>query len=191
VHHSTSRTLLDRARDRDEQAWRSLVDLYAPLVARWCAHRGVQGADADDIRQQVFQAVAKNLARFRHDRPSDTFRGWLRIITRNKLLDHFRRRESQPGGEGGTDALRRLHRLAEAELPEDSADDLSGLYHRGLDLVRAEFEDRTWQAFWRVAVDGQSPADVAADMGMTSAAVRKAKSRVLLRLRQEVGELID
>ena len=36
-----------------------------------------------------------------------------------------------------------------------------------------------------------SPADIAADMGISPAAVRKAKSRVLHRLRQEVGDLID
>ena len=42
-------------------------------------------------------------------------------------------------------------------------------------MIRAEFEDRTWEAFWRVSVDGQSPADVAADLEMSVAAVYKAK----------------
>ena len=41
-----------------------------------------------------------------------------------------------------------------------------------------------------VLVDGQMPADIAADLGVTPAAVRKAKSRVLHRLRQEIGDLI-
>jgi RNA polymerase sigma-70 factor (ECF subfamily) len=187
----TSRTLLQRARDRDEAAWRSLVELYAPLVVRWCRHRGVEGADADDIQQQVFQAVASNLSDFRRDRPGDTFRGWLRIITRNKLLDHFRRLEHQPRAQGGTDAHRRLEQFADQELPEDDKEDLGALYHRALELVRSEFEDRTWQTFWKVAVEGQAAADVAAEMGTTPTAVRKAKSRVLLRLRQEIGDLID
>ncbi len=76
-------------------------------------------------------------------------------------------------------------------MPEDSADDLSGLYRRALELVRAEFEERTWEAFWRAAVEGQPPDLIARDLGVTPAAVRKAKSRVLHRLRQEVGDLID
>jgi RNA polymerase sigma-70 factor (ECF subfamily) len=76
-------------------------------------------------------------------------------------------------------------------LPEDAPEDLTGLYHRALELVRGEFEERTWQAFWRATVEGHAPADIAADIGVTPAAVRKAKSRVLLRLRQEVGDLID
>jgi RNA polymerase sigma-70 factor, ECF subfamily len=61
--------------------------------------------------------------------------------------------------------------------------------HRAIELVRAEFEPRTWQAWWKTAVEGRSAADVAAEMGMSLAAVYKAKSRVLLRLRQELAGL--
>jgi RNA polymerase sigma-70 factor (ECF subfamily) len=188
---TTSRTLLERARNNDEDAWCRLVNLYAPLVAHWCSHGGVRGADADDIQQQVFQAVVRNLEDFRRDRPGDTFRGWLRIITRNKLLDYFRRQENQPQALGGTDAHRQMQQVADYELPEDDNEDLGGLYHRALELVRNEFENRTWQAFWKVAVEGQTAGDVAAELEMTPTAVRKAKSRVLLRLRQEIGDLID
>ncbi len=42
---------------------------------------------------------------------------------------------------------------------------------RAVELVRAEFEDFTWQAFWRVAVDGQRPGDVAEELSMTVHAV--------------------
>jgi RNA polymerase sigma-70 factor (ECF subfamily) len=192
---STSRSLLDRVRDRDEEAWRRLVHLYGPLVAVWCRHRDVIGQDADDIQQEVFQAVAAGLDSFRRDRPGDTFRGWLRIITRNKLLDHFRRRQKQPLAQGGTEALIHMQQVADPEppddtdLPDDSEEDLRSLYHRALELVQSEFETRTWEAFWRAAVAGQAPAEIAAALDMTPAAVRKAKSRVLFRLRQEIGDL--
>jgi RNA polymerase sigma-70 factor (ECF subfamily) len=187
---STSRSLLERVRVRDEEAWRRLLHLYGPLVASWCTHWGVRGQDADDITQEVFQAVSRHLDGFRRDRPGDTFRGWLRTIARNKLLDHFRRLENQPAAQGGSVAHQQLQQIANQELPEDSAADLGSLYHRALELVRSEFEQRTWEAFWRSAVEGQACATVAADLGVTAAAVRKAKSRVLHRLRQEIGDLI-
>jgi RNA polymerase sigma-70 factor (ECF subfamily) len=63
--------------------------------------------------------------------------------------------------------------------------------HRTLDTIRGEFEPRTWQAFWRVQIDGKTTGDVGAELGMTAAAVRKARLRVLARLRQELGELLD
>ena len=62
---------------------------------------------------------------------------------------------------------------------------------QGLELIRAEFEERTWQAFWRTAVDDVPPKDVAAELSMTPGSVRVAKCRVLRRLREEFGELLD
>jgi RNA polymerase sigma-70 factor (ECF subfamily) len=71
----------------------------------------------------------------------------------------------------------------------DGPDELAKLCQRALGMVRHEFEDRTWTAFWRVAVLEQSPAEVAAETGVTPAAIRQAKSRVLRRLKEEMGEL--
>jgi RNA polymerase sigma-70 factor (ECF subfamily) len=189
---STSLTLLARARARDQEAWRRLVYLYGPLLEHWCRRWGVQGADAEDVRQEVFQAVAAGLESFQRDRPGDTFRGWLRGITHHKLLDLYRRRKNQPPAEGGTDPHLRMLEVPDSETPpEEPEEQVTGLYHRALELVRGEFEERTWQAFWRTTVEGQSPRDVAAELGVTPAAVRKAKSRILHRLREEVGDLIS
>ncbi len=188
----TSLTLLARVRDRDADAWGRLVALYSPLVLYWCRQGNVRGADADDVRQDVFQAVSASLGQFRRDRPDDTFRGWLRGITRNKLLDHFRRRQRSPEAQGGTDAQRKLADVAApSDLPDEPEAEVASLYHRALELVRSEFEPQTWDAFWRVAVDGRTASAVADELGMAAPAVRMAKSRVLRRLRQEVGDLID
>jgi RNA polymerase sigma-70 factor (ECF subfamily) len=186
----TSLSLLQRVRNRDPQAWERFVGLYEPLVRYWCGRWQVVGEDAADVCQEVFQAVATGIDQFRRDRAGDTMRGWMRGITRHKLLDHFRLRAQEPRAAGGTDAQLRLQGLAEPEVPLDEPQEqATSLYHRALELVRCEFEERTWQAFWRAAVEGQSPVDTATDLGVTPAAVRKAKSRILLRLREELGEL--
>lgn len=192
---STSRSLLERVRADDTAAWDRLVTLYAPLVLYWCRRWDLQEQDSADVFQEVFLAVAKHIGGFHKDRQGDTFRGWLRTITRNKVLDHFRRLGREPGGVGGTDALRNLSALPAPASPElqSVADDQAerGLFYRGLDFIRAEFEPKTWQAFWKTAVEGRATGDVAADLGMTSGAVRVAKSRVLNRLREELGDLIE
>jgi RNA polymerase sigma-70 factor (ECF subfamily) len=189
----TSRSLLERVKADDAAAWDRLVALYAPLVFSWCRRWDLQDQDTADIFQEVFQAVAKHIHSFRKDRPGDTFRGWLRTITHNKVHDHFRRLGREPGGVGGTDAQTRLAQVpAPAPAEEDAPGDVEaerGLFYRGLDLIRAEFEDRTWQAFWRTAVEGQAPRDVGAELGMSPGAVRVAKCRVLQRLREELGDL--
>jgi RNA polymerase sigma-70 factor (ECF subfamily) len=190
----TSRSLLERVQADDPAAWDRLVGLYAPLVFHWCRRWDLQDQDAADVFQEVFQSVAAHIAGFRKSRTGDTFRGWLRTITRNKIHDHFRKLGREPGGVGGTEAQLRMAELpAPAPPEEEPAGEAAerALFFRGLDLIRAEFEPRTWQAFWRTAVDGQAPKDVADELGMTPGAVRVAKSRVLHRLREELGDLMD
>jgi RNA polymerase sigma-70 factor, ECF subfamily len=190
---ATSRSLLERLKADDAAAWDRLVGLYTPLVYRWCRRWGLREQEIADVLQDVFQAVATHIASFRKERAGDTFRGWLRTIARNKVNDHFRRQGREPEGAGGTEAQARLAGLPESPVPEsgssseDRADRL--LLCRVLDLIRSEFEVRTWQAFWRTAVEGQSPAEVAGELGMSAGAVRVAKSRILRRLREELGEL--
>ncbi|HEY1376470.1 MAG TPA: sigma-70 family RNA polymerase sigma factor, partial [Gemmataceae bacterium] len=146
----TSLTLLDRLRANDGDAWHTMVRLYGPLVHHWCARGGVRGADGEDVAQEVFRAAALGMDTFRRDRPGDSFRGWLRGITRNMVLLHFRRGGKHPPAAGGTDAHRRLQAVPadDHDADEDPAEELDGLRRRALDLVRGEFEDRTWQAFW-------------------------------------------
>jgi RNA polymerase sigma-70 factor (ECF subfamily) len=189
-------TLLERLRNNDSDAWRIMVQLYTPLVCHWAARGGVRGADAEDVAQEVFHAAATRMHSFRRERPGDSFRGWLRGITRNKVLEHFRRMGRHPQASGGTDAMIQLHELPDDEPPSDSGDEdpaeeLDGLRRRALEIVRSEFAERTWQAFWQTVVEGRAPADIAAEMGVSPTAVRMAKSRVLHRLKEEFGDLIQ
>jgi RNA polymerase sigma-70 factor, ECF subfamily len=189
----TPRSLIDRARSADPAAWAAFVDLYGPLVLRWCRRWHLQETDASDILQDVFLAVSTHLAKFRRHKVGDTFRGWLRVILRNKVNDHFRKLGREPGGEGGTEAQLRFSRLAELDVPEDAsvAEDASEslLFRRCCERVRSEFHENTWRAFWRTAVEGRSANDVAAELKMSAVGVRVAKSRVLMRLREELGDL--
>ena len=189
---SISSTLLERVRARRPEAWQRLVDLYGPLVYRWCRQLGVNRSDSPDIVQQVFAAVIADVGRFRRDRPGDSFGAWLRTITRHRVSDHFRLRQGQASADGGTEAYQRLQSIAEAEEESATAQPVeqeARFSRRLLELVRAEFESRTWDVFWRIVVDGQPTAEVAAALNMSLPAVYKAKSRVLRRLRQELGGL--
>jgi len=192
---STSSRLLARARSCDQDAWRRLVGLYGRLVLYWCAQAGLQRADRRDVFQEVFLAVAKYLEHFRGDRPKDTFRGWLRRVTQSKIVDYYRRHARQPTVTGGSEAYHTLLGIHEVDIGhEGDAGNLtesSLLVRQAMKRVREEFEDRTWQAFLRTAVDGICGAVVAEELGMTPVAIRQAKSRVLRRLRYELRGLID
>src|SRR5438132_1652620 len=191
----TSLTLLQRLRANEADAWHFMVQLYTPLVYRWAARGKVTGADADDLAQEVFRAAVGALPQFHRDRPGDTFRGWLRGITRVLTKKHFSRQGRNPRAAGGTDVLQRFQQIPDPnsdadELPEEPSE-ANTLYRRALELVKNQFEEKTWQAFWLTAIDGRSPDEGAPQLGVSAAAVRKYKSRVLHRLKTEIGDLIE
>ncbi|MFH1924547.1 MAG: sigma-70 family RNA polymerase sigma factor [Planctomycetota bacterium] len=191
---SISSTMLERLRLRDGEAWRQLVHVFGPVVYQWCRRRGLQPSDSADTVQEVFASVASKLDEFHRSSPGHTFRGWVWTVARNKILDHFRRGATRPTAPGGTDANRRLQELPDSdliEIDERSAVDAQRLItQRALEVIRGDFDEKTWRAFWRMAVDGHSSAEIAADLGMTKDAVRQGKYRVLRRLREELERLL-
>lgn len=188
-------SLLAKLRLQDAEAWNRLVRLYYPLVRGWCQKAGVRPEDAADVAQEVFRALAGNVSRFDRANGQNSFRGWLRGITRRQLLAHWRRQKDRPVAIGGSEARKYFAESAEAKAEESSVEIDAGerhtLLHRALQLMREAVAEHTWQAFWLTTVDGRPPADVAAELGMSVNAVYVAKARVLARLRTEFGELID
>ena len=89
------------------------MKLYGPVVYRWARDMGLQPSDAADVAQEVFGALTTHIARFSHERPRDTFRGWLWTITRNRVRDHYRAQQDQARATGGTEAHERLEQLAD------------------------------------------------------------------------------
>lgn len=195
IDEKTSTTLLERVTASEPEAWARLVDLYGPIVYQRCRKAGLQEVDADDVVQEIFQNVSRSIGQFRRDGPGDSFRGWLSTITKNKVLDFFRKQERQAQAQGGTAAQIRWTQLQEP-LGDTSITDLplgedGGLERRALELVRPRVSEQTWQACWRLLADEQRVADVAEELGMTPRSVYDAKYRVMRMVREEFGDLIE
>ena len=188
---STSLSLIHLVKAGDREAWQRLARIYSPLVYRWARQSHLQDSDAADVLQDVFLAVLNGIERFRYERPEDSLRAWLRTITRNEVRRFCRRRLHRPSAAGGSDAQRQLQQLpedlAEPSGPEPS-DEERGVLHRALELVRGEFEQRTWQAFCRAVFTDRPAKEIARELGMSDGAVRQAKYRVLSRLRELLDE---
>lgn len=189
----TSQSLLQRARDpSDAASWRRLVDLYTPLIRRSVRSYVAQPADADDVVQEVLTALVLELPRFEHNGRPGAFRAWLRAIAVNRLRTYWQSRRG-PQGAGGDAVLDQLHQLEDPESPLSRAWDEEHDRHVIrclLDLIRLEFQPATWHAFEQTAREGWPAAEVAAEQGTSVNAVLIAKSRVLMRLREKVGELV-
>jgi RNA polymerase sigma-70 factor (ECF subfamily) len=154
----------------------------------WAHAAGLRDADAADLVQDVFVVLLRKLPEFEYDR-SGSFRAWLRTVTLNKWRDHVRSRASQP-------AAVSAETLNELPEPGDGGvfseiEYRRHLLHRLLELIRPEFQEKTWQAFREHTLEGRPAAAVGADLGMTEGAVYSARFRVMVRLRAELAGLLD
>ena len=186
---STSTSLVRRIKESDSEAWRRFCLLYSPLLFSWLKKSQLQHADASEVVQEILLSVSKAIARYDVDKGSG-FRGWLWGITRNKLLQYESKNRRCPDVVGGSTAYQSLQQLS-ADPPDQLRESLAIVAHRAAALIQTDFRPNTWQAFWRVTVEGEDPAQVAADLGMKVAAIYTAKSRVLAHLRSELEGLLE
>jgi RNA polymerase sigma-70 factor, ECF subfamily len=192
---TTNPSLIEFVKQGDTESWNTFVKIYQPLVAHWCQRARLTSTDIDDISQNVFASVSRSIVTFKKRTPDDTFRGWLRNITQKRIADYFRRKSNEVPPLRSDDSQGYLAQLSEPEPPPETDPESRkasrDVFRKALEAVRSKVEERTWLAFWRTTVDEQSAPDVAEELGMTDDAVRKAKSRMKIRLRLELGTLFD
>ncbi len=135
-------TLLARIAEGDLEAFQTFYGRHAGRVlayARQLGHRGHCADLVEDVVQEVFVAVWRRAASFRPDRGDPA--GWLYTITRNKLVDHWRRQgeTAEPGEidvltltEGDTEDLRVTVRQALTRVAPDQRRAIEMAYFGGL-----------------------------------------------------------
>jgi len=192
-HSSTSVSLLVSLRAQQPEGWNRFVELYCPLIYSWCRRAGVPQADAPDLTQQVALKVFTGIHGFELRREGGSFRGWLHAIARNAAADYFRsERGKLATAAGGTEAWQVM-----AQTPDDHAaptsagiaPDLRRVAERAMRIIEAELPPQGRQLFELVVLQGLSAAEAAPLLGQSASAVRQAKSRLLRRLREVLGEV--
>ena len=189
VTGSISTSLLDRVKARDAEAWRRLTDIFGPAVYHWARHAGLQEADAENIIQDVFVAVATKIDGFQ---PTAAGRQFPRLAVHDRPQQDSR---SFPPSRRSGGSRRWNHRAPAPPVacpsqpkPRPSSSTLQSAeqlaVRRAVESIRGDFQDHTWQAFWLTTVEDKPPKDVAEQLGMTLAAVQQAKYRVKQRLRK-------
>ena len=187
--HTQPSLLLRIRQPADAAAWREFVDLYAPLVYGFLRKQSLQDADAADVAQDVLRTVAQRIGELRYDPARGTFRGWLFTIVNSRLNDFRRRGQRQRAL-----VVHAAEQISEAEQESASSaewdlDYQRQVFHAAAERVRGDFGTSAWRAFWQAAVEGRPAKEIAADLGMSQAAVYLAKARIMNRIREELAVL--
>jgi RNA polymerase sigma-70 factor (ECF subfamily) len=167
------------------------VRRYAPRVLAWCREWNLQAADAEDVTQEVLYRLVGQLRRATYDPGKGHFLGWLKGVARNARSDFLESRRRAGWGRGDSHAQRLL------EAQEDQNGLLEALereferemYEEAQARVQLRVNRPTWQAFQLLVQEKWPGARVAAELGLTVAAVYMAKHRVQKLLAEEVRRL--
>ena len=190
---TTRPSLLKRVAEwADHAAWCDFCTTYDPLIRSWCRGYGLDGGALEDLCQEILIKLADRMRTYQYD-PGRTFRGWLRKFCHSRAVDLLRKRRAEFVcflADQPADALERLLVVDPTGSEEDEEFEFRcSLLLRQAEQVQHAVEQsvqpRTWQAFWRIAVDGRSVRETADDLRMSYAAVFAAHKRVRRMLRAE------
>ena len=194
---TTSVTLLDGLRQspHDEVRWTRFVSLYGPVVYRLAKRKGLSREEAENVSQNFFLKMVRELPKFKYDRERGRFRSWVCTVALNEVRRFWRE-----------------HRRAEIlmeDVPEPVPDDQhdtawwqSAESVRVLQLAmedwRKESDERSFGVFRLLAIEQRSGEEVAGMFTMTRNQVYGIKFRKLARLRviaeniaAEIGDQCD
>lgn len=185
----TSPSLLGRLRDSpdDQSAWTEFVRRYQPRLLAWCRRWGLQDSDAQEVAQNVMLRLASKLRVLSYD-PSLSFRGWLHTIARHAWSDFVTDRRKQAVEGDPSDVLESAQAREDLEQRLAEVFDLE-LLEEATSRVKARVEEKTWEAFRRMAMLEEPAAVVSAALSMPIASVFKARSNIQKMLQEEIASL--
>ncbi len=195
----TRRSLLSRLKRWDDQgSWREFFDTYWKFLYCVAVKSGLSDEDARDVVQETVVTVAKGLreGRFKTAEGS-SFKAWLQLIVRRRVVDHLRRRRI-PAAEHGTepdDTSRTplVERIAASDVDpigevweEEWARNLADA---AIERVKQRVSAKQFQMFDLYVLKEWPVSEVARSVNANVAQVYLAKHRVTSLIKQETVRL--
>lgn len=186
----TRSSLLHRVRDpADASGWREFDALYRPLLTVFVQRRGLSGADAGDVVQEIFARLCQALPDFELDRSRGGFRCWLWRVARNAIADWGRGRKRD---DRVRDAWQ--HRPPRAD-EEPDAEWTAGYRERimefALERVRENANPRTWTCFEQWLLQERPAEAIARELGIEPGSVRVNANRMLEAVRAKCADYLE
>jgi len=193
----TRSSLLLRLRDvGDEVSWRTFFDTYWRLIHNVARKSGLSAQEAEDVVQDTVIAVARKMPGFSYDPKRGSFKQWLLLITRRRILDHLRRvYRALAVSDGPGTELAGQQVVCPNPTPDEAIDAMwekewqDNILQMALARVRQQVNPKHYQVFDYCVLQNFPPGRVAKMLGLTAPQVYLAKHRVRVAVNRAVQEL--
>jgi RNA polymerase sigma-70 factor, ECF subfamily len=189
---TTRQSLIEKLGQRDPDAWSRLQATYDGLVRsylhKYAAARGYHHFDnyVDDVVQTVWMRLLSASNGNPYDRSRGRFRTFLYTVTVNALNDFFRRERRHVKGRREMPEPDAMTATSESDEAEWDRDYKQAVLNSVLEEMRGELlssNPARWESFARYTLGQESAGEVAADLGISVAAVYQHTSRNLKEIR--------
>jgi RNA polymerase sigma factor (sigma-70 family) len=195
----TRESLLERLRDLGDQgSWQQFFDTYWKLIYCAAIKAGLSDAEAEDVVQETIIGVARNMGTFRYDPQVCSFKGWLMLLTRHRIIDHLRKCKVRPESflqlpEGGT------RTGAGQEIPDAAAEQaFEGMWNEewqknlvdaAMERVKTVVNPQHYQIFYLHSVKNLTAGRIAELLRVSTAKVYVVRHRVGRLVKREMQAL--
>ncbi len=188
----TRHSLIVRLKDqRNDLAWTEFVCAYEPFLMRLVRKQGTPDRHVADVSQQLLIAIARSVDGWKPDGKVASFRRWLGRVARNVVIKFMMRERKQITGQGGSDFLTLTEEMPDASIDAQQAKRYEQeLILWAAELVRVEFRETSWRAFWETQIEGRSVADVSEELGVSTGSIYMSRSRIFARIRSHIEEVL-
>lgn len=188
----TRHSLIVRLKDqRNDLAWTEFVCAYEPFLLRLVQKQGTPDRHVADVTQQLLFTIAKSVNRWEPDGKAASFRRWLGCVARHVVIKFMTRERTQITGQGGSEFLVHMEAITDDSVDaEEIRQYQEELILWAAELVRCEFREASWRAFWETEIEGRPVADVSEELGVSIGSVYMSRSRVFARIRNRVEEVL-
>ncbi len=187
----TSITLLHRlsSDEQDQVAWQEFVDRYGSRIYDWCINRKLNSADAQDVSQEILLKLAGHMRAFEYD-SKQSFRGWLRRLTENAIIDFFRAKKLD-AAVGGSSLMSLANEPARADLVGYLAEvfDLD-VMEEAKSRVQKRVTEKRWLSWHLLTHTSMSGKEVAQQLDISVGTAYANKNQIQKLIKAEI-ELLD
>jgi RNA polymerase sigma-70 factor (ECF subfamily) len=194
----TRASLIQRLKNlQDQPSWQEFFDTYWKLPYGVARKAGLNDAEAQDVVQETMASVSKHMPTFKYDPAVGSFKAWLLKLTRWRIIDQLRKRQSliqdQPASGDSSTGTAAVEKIIDPE--SQALDHLwdseweKNLLDAAIANVKRKIDPQKYQIF-DFYVNKEWPAErVAAQFGVPIAQVYLAKHRVTELIKEEVKRL--
>ena len=197
----TRQSLLERLRDLgDNAAWQEFFDTYWKLLYCAAVKSGLSDHDAEEVVQETVIGVARKMESFRYQPETCSFKGWLMLITRRRIIDRLRKRQSQPGPfappacEEETEHYGNVPEIRDEDAERAFADLWEDEWRKNLvdaatEKVRRRVKPEHYQIFYMHKVKNMPVRTIGKLLGVSSAKIYVVGHRVARMLKKEIRSI--